>query len=356
MALIEQLTAPQDGPCVTISFNTHRTHPDNLQDHIMLKKLCKEAEDRLIEHYGKRPVQSILDKIEGLHTMIDHDYNSDSMHIFVSESILEVVKLAWQVPFETVQIGDSFAVKPLLKALNRSEKYLILLFSQHGASLYHAHDNVIVEEIRNDDFPFASNPHYVTNSERRSDSKKGDNMVSEYFNKIDKAVVRAHQQLDLNCVVICTDDNYTKLIHEADKPSIYLGHVAKHYNDISHHAIVNDAWELIQSIQSGRRHEAIDEMMEAVGHGKVITDLGEIYRAAKEGRGELLIAQNNFKQSVKMIDDMTFDLVNDGSEEGTIDDITSDLAWEVFSKHGRVIFTSQEETKTLGDIALKVRY
>ena len=44
---------------------------------------------------------------------------------------------------------------------------------------------------------------------------------------------------------------------------------------------------------------AIKEMQEAVGQGKVITDLSDIFRAAKEGRGDLLIAHDDFHQAVK---------------------------------------------------------
>lgn len=42
--------------------------------------------------------------------------------------------------------------------------------------------------------------------------------------------------------------------------------------------------------------------------------------------------------------------------DGVIDDITSEIAWEVISKKGRAIFTTQDELKSLGEIALKVRY
>jgi hypothetical protein len=41
MALREQLqrlATETDAPCVTISLNTHRTHPDNEQDEIVLKR------------------------------------------------------------------------------------------------------------------------------------------------------------------------------------------------------------------------------------------------------------------------------------------------------------------------------
>ncbi len=88
----------------------------------------------------------------------------------------------------------------------------------------------------------------------------------------------------------------------------------------------------------------------------MITDLAEIFRAVKEGRGDLLITRNDFQQAVKMTGEYSFDLVSDVTQPDVIDDLTSEIAWEVISKKGRAVFTSQEEFNTLGDIALKVRY
>ena len=104
------------------------------------------------------------------------------------------------------------------------------------------------------------------------------------------------------------------------------------------------------------RKEAISEMKEAVSQGKVFTDLQEIYRAAKEGRGDLLITHNCFCQAVKMNDEFSFELTDEVNQTDVIDDITSNIAWEVISKKGRAIFTTQQEIKDLGEIVLKVRY
>ena len=51
---LEVLATEKNTPCVTISLNTHRTHPDNAQDVILLKNLLKEAEERLVNEFGKR--------------------------------------------------------------------------------------------------------------------------------------------------------------------------------------------------------------------------------------------------------------------------------------------------------------
>ena len=98
------------------------------------------------------------------------------------------------------------------------------------------------------------------------------------------------------------------------------------------------------------------EMKEAARHGKMITELAHIYYAIKEGRGDLLITHDDYHQAVKMTGENSFEMVTDVTQSGVIDDITSDLAWEVISKKGRAIFTNSPEFKSIGNIALKVRY
>ena len=353
---LEKLAFENSSPCVTISMNTNRTSPDNLEDIVGLKNLLNEAHERVVNEYGKYPVTDLLEKIDNLEKEIDVNYNLDSLHIFLSNSTKEIVRSSWPVMHNAVNVSGNFAVKPLIKDFNRTADYLILVLSQSGVPLFHAVNDGIAGEIKNDDFPFVKNPHILTDKDKLSDGKKVDNMVREFFNKIDKAVVRVHNKTEMKCVVICTEANYSRLMQVADIPSIYLGHASINYNNTANHTIAMDAWQIVKKFQKQTRTIAIKEMQEAAGQGKVITDLSEILRAVKEGRGDLLITNDDYHQSVVMTGDYTFDLVNDVTLPGTIDDISSDIAWEVISKKGRAIFTSQEEFRSLGNIALKVRY
>ncbi len=359
MALKEQLqklAAEKNNPCVTISMNTHRTHPDNAQDEILLKNLIKEAEERVINEFGKRPVAQLLEKLETVSKEIDVNYNLDSLHIFLSNDTQEIVKLSWETSNNDVHISDSFAVRPLIKNYNRSESYLVMLLSQSGAKLYEAINDGIIKEVINNDFPFSENPHFNTNKEKVSDSKYLDNLVREFLNGVDKALVKVHNETELKCVVIATEDNYSRLQQVADKPGVYLGYANIDYNNVATHHIVKQSWELVKGQQKQRRTEAVSEIKEAVAQGKVLTDLQEIYQASIDGRGELLIVHEDFLQAVVMKDERTFDLVNDPTTANAIDDITSTIAWEVISKKGRVVFTTQDEIKDLGKIVLKTRY
>jgi len=353
---IQILANENSQPCVTVSLNTHRTHPDNSQDEILLKKLLKEAGNRVISEFGKRDTSELLEKIETVADTIDVNYNLDSLHLFLSEKTSEIIRLPWPTQENKVHIGDSFAVRPLIKAYNRTREYLVMLLSQSGVSLYDAINDTITNEINNDDFPFTENTHYETESVRRSDSNHLDNLVREFLNKVDKALVKLHNETGLQCVVICTEDNYSRLMQVANKPGAYMGFAGIDYNSTKTHQIVKQSYEIVKDYQMKQRIEAIGEMKEAMGQGKGLTDLQEIYQAAIDGRGDLLIVHQDFSQAVIMKDERTFNLTSEPSQPNAIDDITSVIAWEVLSKKGRVVFTEQETVKELGEIILKTRY
>lgn len=353
--LLEKIASDQSNPCVTVSLKTHRTFPDCEKDEIRLKNLFKEASERLINEFDKKEVSGILSKMDEILETYDYRHSLDSLHIFLSAETSEIVKSPWPVNQNKVHISDGFAVKPLIIMNDRVADYMILLLSKSGARLYKANNDKVIEEIENEAFPLTDNPYFVNKAEA-SNSTKMDSMMLEYFNQIDKEIVKVYRETNLNCLVVSTEDNFVKLKKVADVPSIYIGTAAINYNDDSVHTIAKSAWEVIQANQKSERTKAIEEMQQAVSQSKVLTDLGEIYRAAKAGKGELLIVHNDYLQPVKMTGEDSFELIDDVTIHGAIDDINSVIAKEVISKKGRVVFTNQDEIKTLGKIALKTRF
>jgi hypothetical protein len=353
---LEKLVAEKSNPCLTISMNTNRTYPDNAQDVISLKKLCVEAEERLVREFGKRPIAPLLDKLELIPGEINENYNLESLHIFLSNTTKEIFRSTWPTRDDRISIADSFAIGPVIKSIYRSIDYLILVVSQGGVKMFEATNDAVVSEIGNDYFPFEENPHFNTEPSKTSDPKSTDNMVREFLNKVDKAAVKMYYQTNLNIVAICTEGNYSRLLQVADKADIYAGHANIDYNNQAWHQIAGQAWEIVKEQQTKREKEAIDEINEAIGHNKALTGLSEIYKAAKEGRGDLLLIQNDSAQAVKMTGDTTFELVSDVTQPGVIDDITSEIAMDVITKKGRVVYTDLNEMKNLGDVVLKTRY
>ncbi|MEC5395779.1 baeRF3 domain-containing protein [Bergeyella sp. RCAD1439] len=356
--LLQRLANQKSNPSVTISLNTHRSHPENQQDEIVLKNLVKEAAQRVEEEFGKREAAEVLEKLENIESKIDHNHNLESLHIFISKDEEEVVKTTWPVRENLAQVDETFAVRYLIKALNRSEEYLILRLAQDGTHLHRALNDSVIEEVQNHVFPFGENPNKIDFNIRKSDAEYVDSQIQEHYRTIDKALVNYLREQDeaLNVVVLSTRDNYDHLMKVASQPQIYVGHDDKDYHARADHHIAAQAWEIIKQKQSEQRTEAIGEMKEAISKAQVLTDLQEIYQAAIDGRGELLIVHQDYEQPVKMIDDRSFQYAEDAKAPGVLDDIVSTIAWEVLSKKGRVHFTAQEEITDLGSIVLKTRY
>ena len=355
---LQKLATQHQYPSITISLNTHRTHPENLQDEIVLKNLIKEARERLLNEFTEREVSDILEKLSNIEGKIDINHLQDSLHIFLSKDTEEIIQSMWNVEENSVYIDDKFAIRPVILAYNRTSEYLILLLTQDETKLYKATNDLVTEEVNNHVFPFGSNPHFNPRDIEKSDAEYMDNIAREHFRDIDKALVdyiREHDE-NLKVVVISDIDNYHRLQHIATKPEIYIG-----YDDVNHlakspHHLSEQAWKLVEQEQKTKRSEAIEEIKEAISQAKVLTDLQEIYQASLDGRAELLMINEEFKQPVKMIDARTFSYENNAQEHDVIDDITSYIAWEVISKNGRVHFTKNESLNELGKIALKTRY
>lgn len=354
--IILELGEKTSDPSVTISYNTHRTHPENEQDRVVLKNLLSEAQERLMSNYKQSDISELLKKISRISDEIDNEHNLESMHIFLSNDSQKIVKTTWPVPQNAAFISEKFALRGLIEADSRSKEYLVLLLSQGGAILYEALNDSVVNEVKDGGFAFPETPYLTENNEQASDAEKKDNLVREYLNVIDKALLQVCRKTDLKCVVVCLEDTYSKLMQITDDSGIYLGHVAIDYNKSEPHEIVMQSYELIQGIQTIERKELLEEIEIAVSSDKVISDLQEIFQAAIDGRGELLIVNQDFVQAVKMTSDRTFEISDDTQGRELIGDIVNAITFEILKNKGRVAFATAKELSSHGDIVLKTRY
>lgn len=352
---LNELAEQQSEISVTLSFNTHRTHPDSTQDAIVLKNLVSDAKDSVLQQFDKRAAQLVLGKLDELVGLVDVRYNLDSLHIFISKETLSIVRSPWSVEKNSVTVGKRFAIAPLLKMANRSFEYYVLVLSQHGAQVFDVVEDKVVSEVKNDEFPF-DNPLFIPEAVRRSDARTVDNHVREYFNHVDKGAVKLYNETGVPFLVISLEENYITLQQVADKKNIYLGHSPIDYNNLSSHEVAKQAWSKVAEIQHQERAQAIEQLMAGVSQGRVLTDLQEIYRAALDGNGELLIVHEDFQQSATKIGERDIKLIDKQAGAPLDYDIVSAIAWNVRSKKGRVVFTKQDQLKDLGEIALLTRY
>ncbi|MFT3823414.1 MAG: hypothetical protein QM731_05815 [Chitinophagaceae bacterium] len=352
---IQALAGKKEGPCITIALQTHRTHPDNLQDAIQLKNLITEAEKRLLEVHDKRSAQSLLQNLHDVEKEIDHNYNSDGLYVFISADTKTYIRTIWPPVENKVYLDNQFALRDLIKAFNRAEAYYILFLDPAGVQLFEAFDERIQEEVKAHGFPAKANTHYLTDQLKSSDPKQVDNQTKEFLNRIDKNMVAVYREAPLPVVVAANRAVFDLLLQVGDLAQIYAGHFPIDHHSTAPHQLAEKAWPVIKELQQAGRTAAINEVFAGVSSGRVITDLEEIWKAAKEGRGELLLVKNNYSQPVG-ITRQGFEITDQATVPGITDDIVNEIAWEVIDKKGRAFFTDQSALDELGEIALLTRY
>ena len=104
-------------------------------------------------------------------------------------------------------------------------------------------------------------------------------------------------------------------------------------------------------------NNTLSELDQAVGEQKVASTVGEVWRMANEGRGKLLLVEEDF-HFPGQLDETGLHLspADDPTAPGAIADAVDDIIETVLSKQGRVVFTENGQLATYQRIALVLRY
>jgi len=342
--------------CVSIILNTHRTKPDNRKDPLLLKNLIKEASERLFSDRNKRDAQLIVQRLLDLESRIDHSYNLESLILYVNEDIAEYVRLPIPVA-DRVVVDNTFATRDLVRALHIETNYYVLALSQQKVRLIEAFNDRVVSET-DKPFPIENTQFYSTSKVKQSNASLQTNLVAEFFNRVDKEVNKVRKENPLP-VLICTEQgNYHEYLKIADvKHSIYDTFLNKNRLDEKADAIVREAWHIVKEYTIAQNNARKAELKKAVGSGKFMSDVNDIWRAIFEGRIQtLFIEQGLFQPAILKANTITFVSDDERSKTDVVDDIYDEMIEANMDFGGDVVFLPKGELKDFSGFGAITRY
>lgn len=342
--------------CVTIILNTHRTSPDNKKDTLTLKNLIKEAEERLFADEDKRDAKQLVERLKDLEAKIDHSHNLESLILFVNEDIAEYIRLPIGVE-ERVVIDHTFATRDLVRALHLESNYYVLVLSRQKVRLIEAFNDKVVEEIGRP-FPIENTQFYSTNSIERSNATREANLMAEFFNRVDKEVNKIRKETPLP-VLICTEEgNYHEYLKVSDqKQSIFDTYLNKNRVDEKAHAIVTDAWKIVQEYTIERNNARKGELKKAVSQNTFLSDTNDIWQAIQQGRVQtLFIEQGNFQPAIWENDHIAYVSDDLRNKKEVVDDIYDELIEANLNFGGDVVFLPKGELAKFNGFGAITRY
>jgi hypothetical protein len=116
-------------------------------------------------------------------------------------------------------------------------------------------------------------------------------------------------------------------------------------------------WPLAEAGLAEKREQYLAELDKAVGEQKVASTVGEVWRLANEGRGRLLLVEEDFHTPGRL-DEIGINILpaDDPSQPDVIPDVVDDIIETVLSKQGQVVFTHNGQLMAHQRIALILRY
>lgn len=342
--------------CVTIILNTHRTLPDNEKDVIQLKNLIKEAESKLLAVCQQQTAEKLTAKVHELASTINHRHNLESLILFVNENVAEFVRLP--IPVEDrVVVGNRFAMRDLIRGLHNQTNYYVLVLSKDEARLIEASNDKVVKE-HGFPFPFQNQISQTSFKAEPSDAGRIRNLTSEFFNQVDKVVNKVHKDHPLPILISTDEQHYQDYMRIADKPTvIFTDFLSRSRQTEADHAIVSDAWEIVQKLSQKQNNDRKVDLKRAVSTNNFISDTTEIYQAIKQGRVQTLFVEENLFQPA-MIENDTVIYLSENTKESAemIDDIYDELIDLNMDFGGDVVFLPKESLTKFNGFAAMTRY
>lgn len=353
---ILELQSHRSHPSLSILLTTHRTSPDNKRDPIVLKNLVTEATERLVELLGKRDAAPLVRELERQVAAIDLRRTLGGMAIFVSAEHAGVYLLP--VPLTPrVVIDDTFATRDLVFAMNRSPRYWVLALSAQPTRLFEGVRDTLVE-VRGGDFPMVHETPEANESlpEMTERSKLEEAWHRQFFREVDQALA-AYTKADPLPICVVGVERWLAYFQNVTDHKDVVATVTGNHDQTPPHELGKLVWPVVADALSARRRRALDALDAAVGAQRFASGLGEAWRRAQEGRGQLLLVEQDYHQAARL-DEATKELhlVAAGDEDATMADAVDDLIELVLDKQGDVAFVEDGELEGHGRVALTLRY
>ncbi len=342
-----------DYPNVSILLTTHKTAPDSKQDTLVLKKLSREAERRLREEFSRKEISPLLEKLNKTISSIDIRQNLDGLAIFVNKNFEKVVRLPFPVR-ERIIIDESFATRDLIRAINRGINYYTLSLSAGFIRLFEAYRDKFSEIIEGG-FPFANPFPRGTNLEESTYWKEA--RLREFFHMVDRSFLQIQHQHPMQIVLTGVEKNLALYKEVSGLAGNILLTLEGNYDNTAPHELASLVWPEVKNKMAEKRMKVLQRLDEAIGRKRLVTGIEEVWKLALEGRGELLVVEEDYQQSAQVNNNGdAITLVETHGVRGTTDDLVDDIAEKVISTGGRVVFAENGSLSKYNQIAMVLKY
>jgi len=372
----QDMIIKEDGPLISLYQPTHRSFPDSKQDPIVFKNLLRDIENSLKKIADMDLIGSIMKPFYELES--DEDFwNNTTMGlaIFASQNKCIVYKLNNTVK-EYAAVANSFHIKPLIKAFQSIENYLLLGLSRENFALYKGNRLGFEEIVIDKDVPrtleqvLGDQLSESDLSQRSYDGAGGPTMfygnggskpeinkdTEKYFRYVDNYVYENYSKpLKLPLILVSIKEYHSEFKRISNNPYLLEAGIEKSIESLDLEEIQKKTQIIIDEINMGKIKKLTESYEQAAGESLGTSDLALAVKAAYEGRVETILIEGD-KIVPGKIDFQTGEIEFGDIASPDYGDVLDDLAELVFSNGGAVVIVEKDKMPVTTGIAVIFRY
>lgn len=356
---IKKLQSASGYPCISIIVPTHRTMPQRLQDPIKIKNLIGIALEKLAREFNTKQITPFAVALDELIKSIDYTKLLDGLALFVNKDIAQAHILPFKVR-EGVTVDDTFNLREILYAQNRSSQIFVVLLSQKPTRLCELFDHTLMEivdkkELRDKQEGFPFEWQWDITSDRikeaellgTKDAGYSTAKKREFYQQVDKALDHHLNTSDAPLILMGTKENCGEFMRVTKHANRIVVQANGDYANASLETISKAVTPLIDAYWNAIQDETLKKVLKTEGSPLLITGIKATWKAAYEGRINQLVVEDNYRIAGYINQAAPEELVVnvDPKEPGVSDDLVDRLIELVIQKRGQVTFVKPDALK-----------
>jgi len=321
--------------------------------------------------YGANRRQAALERIEGL--MMNPDLwegDRDALAFFVSPDHGHVIEIRRPVEPLTI-VADSFHVKPLIRALQQSQRFQVLCVSPRRVRLFDGDPHSLTEvKLKNvplsTDHPLAVEPNSTSTlmaggghkeDQSRATQKPINNIGTDrFFRMVDQAIWENYSRRAQVPMIVCADVQFlSEIIGMSKNDYVMKEGIALNPEAADPERLRQEAWRILEPQYQQQIATLKDAYHAAKARQLGSDEIPQVAEAAAVGRVGTLLVDSDAK--VPGILHRASGLIEQAPlSNPRADDVLDDLAEMVLKMDGQVFVIPHDQMPTDQGVAAVYRY
>lgn len=356
-AFVDTLLSTGTAPVVTVTAGLDRTRPGSGEDRIRVRNLLAEARTQIAALPDQAVARALIDRLDGAAADVDLGGGAQGVVIVVTPESAKVRALPFPVR-DGVSLGPTPATRYLVQGLRRSPRYRVLVISDRATRLFEAVRDDLVEVVEHG-LPMAAR---IVPRDRRAvagrfalptgrDSRE---QRRRFYRQIDQALNKITRDDELPLVLVGVRRSTSLFQEVSDNARFVVGTVGGAHDRASAGGLGKAVWPIMRAQLVARRAVVVEELATAAATGMAVTGIDEVWQLGREGRGRLLVVEEDYRARPAREVDGRLVWTDDASPD-VLDDPVDEIVEHVVRAGGMVEFVAPGALAELGHIGLILR-